>query len=395
MKKLSLFFAVLFTAFCINAQNVSINNDGSTAASSAMLDVKSTTKGFMMPRVTSAQRTTIASPALGLLVFDTDTKTIWTYDGSAWKNLYNNGGGGSLTLPYSQSVNVAGNAFSITNSAGGAIEGITNVASSNGIRGIATINGSNGVYGGTTASNGVGVRGESNTGTGIIAYGGSGIGLSASSLSGTGIYTSSTSGLALNVNGNLKIAGGNTNPSNGAVLTSDASGNATWKSNRIGFHALGINTSHDDLQSGNWYTVIFSSEAYDFANNFAAYGGTAIPAPVDASTFAVPITGVYHLESYLSLRINGQTAAEVSASIRIKIVRNTSTFYIETLPAVEKNYHSWFDATFVLFKISSDYLLQPGDKVSVEITHYNDDGANASIEHDYNYRFSGRLAIPY
>ena len=383
MKKLTLLFTMFFAAFYINAQNVAINNDGTSAASSAMLDVKSTTKGFMMPRLTSAQRGAIVSPALGLLVFDTDTKTIWAYNGSAWANL-SSAGGGSFTLPYENSIAIAGSAFKLTNT-GNAIEGITTGVSSSGIRGIATSNGSNGVVGLGTASNGVGVRGESNTGTGMIAY----------STSGTGLYANSLSGLALNVSGNLKIAGGNTNPSNGAVLTSDADGNAVWKPNRIGFHALGINTSHDDLHSGIWYKVIFSSEAYDFENNFASYSGSAIPAPADASTFTVPVTGVYHLESYLSLRINGQTAAEVSASIRIKVVRNVTTFYIETLPAVEKNYHSWFDATFVLFKISSDYLLLPGDKVSVEITHYNADEAHASIEHDYNYRFSGRLAIPY
>src|SRR5688572_20582907 len=112
MKKLTLLFTLLFAAFIINAQNVAINNDGSTAATSAMLDVKSTTKGFMMPRVTSAQRTAIASPALGLLVFDTETKTIWAYDGASWKNLSTNGGGGGgFTLPFSQTVNTATSAF--------------------------------------------------------------------------------------------------------------------------------------------------------------------------------------------------------------------------------------------------------------------------------------------
>src|SRR6186997_1764089 len=115
MKKFTLLFTVLFAAVAINAQNVAINNDGSSAEASAMLDVKSTTKGFMMPRVTSAQRTTIASPVLGLLVFDTDTKTIWAYNGSSWSNLTSAGGGGSLTLPFNQTVNEAGTAFKITN----------------------------------------------------------------------------------------------------------------------------------------------------------------------------------------------------------------------------------------------------------------------------------------
>ena len=122
MKKLTILLIFFFTVSQLNAQNVAINNDGTSAAPSAMLEVKSTTKGFLMPRVTSAQRAAIVSPALGLLVFDTDTKTIWTYEGSAWKNLYTSGGG--LVLPFSQSINAATSALQITNQCTGAsIEG--------------------------------------------------------------------------------------------------------------------------------------------------------------------------------------------------------------------------------------------------------------------------------
>ena len=44
----------------------------STPAASAVLDVSSTTKGFLPPRMTAAQRTAIATPAEGLLVYQTD-----------------------------------------------------------------------------------------------------------------------------------------------------------------------------------------------------------------------------------------------------------------------------------------------------------------------------------
>ena len=43
---------------------------------SAILDLQSTTKGFLMPRMTSAQRNTIANPAVGLMVFNTDSNAI-------------------------------------------------------------------------------------------------------------------------------------------------------------------------------------------------------------------------------------------------------------------------------------------------------------------------------
>lgn len=56
----------------IVAQNVSINDDGSAPDNSAMLDVSSTTQGALLPRMTEAQRNLIASPATGLLIFQTN-----------------------------------------------------------------------------------------------------------------------------------------------------------------------------------------------------------------------------------------------------------------------------------------------------------------------------------
>jgi hypothetical protein len=50
-----------------------------TPASSAMLDVTSTTKGLLAPRMTSLQRNAISSPAEGLLVYDTDVGAFYYY----------------------------------------------------------------------------------------------------------------------------------------------------------------------------------------------------------------------------------------------------------------------------------------------------------------------------
>ena len=66
---------ILFTAILVvmagiaNAQSVGINADGTAPDASAMLDVKSTTKGFLAPRVSSTSNVT--SPATGLLVYQT------------------------------------------------------------------------------------------------------------------------------------------------------------------------------------------------------------------------------------------------------------------------------------------------------------------------------------
>ena len=55
-----------------------------TPDASAALDITASNKGFLMPRMATAERTAIASPASGLQVYDTDTKTIWYFDGTVW-----------------------------------------------------------------------------------------------------------------------------------------------------------------------------------------------------------------------------------------------------------------------------------------------------------------------
>ncbi|MBM3404357.1 MAG: hypothetical protein FJY10_05655 [Bacteroidetes bacterium] len=60
---------------------------------SAMLDVSSTTKGLLAPRMTTAQRTAIASPANGLLVYDLTTQSYWYYQNPLWKEV----GAGNLS----------------------------------------------------------------------------------------------------------------------------------------------------------------------------------------------------------------------------------------------------------------------------------------------------------
>lgn len=68
------------------AQSFSVNTDGSTADASALLDVKSTSKGVLIPRMNKTERNAIASPATGLLVFQTGPDSIGFhyYYGGTW-----------------------------------------------------------------------------------------------------------------------------------------------------------------------------------------------------------------------------------------------------------------------------------------------------------------------
>lgn len=73
MKKIALFLLLVVSSLkIINAQSLAINSDGSSADASAVLDIKSTNKGLLIPRVTTAQRAAISSPSTGLIVFQTD-----------------------------------------------------------------------------------------------------------------------------------------------------------------------------------------------------------------------------------------------------------------------------------------------------------------------------------
>jgi hypothetical protein len=87
MKKI---FAMIIMALSFSrgySQNIGVNATGAIPHPSAMLDVSSTTKGMLIPRMTAAQRIAISSPATGLQVYDTDNNSCWFYNGSSWAQL--------------------------------------------------------------------------------------------------------------------------------------------------------------------------------------------------------------------------------------------------------------------------------------------------------------------
>lgn len=110
----SIIAAVVFKGNYAHAQGMAVNATGATANSSAMLDVASTTQGMLVPRMTSAQRTAISTPATGLLVYQTDgTAGFYFYNSSAWTSL--SGGGSNVAYTYtsqsSSTTAVAGTAY--------------------------------------------------------------------------------------------------------------------------------------------------------------------------------------------------------------------------------------------------------------------------------------------
>lgn len=117
MKRAVLVF-IIFIVSVLSAH--SQNNIGIgtiTPDASALLDLSSSSKGILIPRMTTAQRNAIASPSKGLMVFDNDTNSFWYFNGSNWTSL---AGSASLTLPYQQTINSSGSGFDIINQGNGA-----------------------------------------------------------------------------------------------------------------------------------------------------------------------------------------------------------------------------------------------------------------------------------
>ncbi len=75
---------VLLVCLFGNVFSQSVGIGTATPDSSAILDLSSSNKGFLMPRMTTAQRDAISNPSLGLKIFNTDDLCEDTYDGVKW-----------------------------------------------------------------------------------------------------------------------------------------------------------------------------------------------------------------------------------------------------------------------------------------------------------------------
>ncbi len=419
MKKISLLLlSSIATALSFAQNNIGIGT--TTPAASALLDVSSTTKGLLIPRMTGAQRTAIASPATGLIVFDTDTKTLWAYDGAAWKNLNAGSGGGGLSLPFA-GTDASAESFKVTNtlSTGTAIYGkVTSInPNSYGVLGEGTGGSSVGVRAKNTsgfaiyadatpigtlspvikgisnsATLGVGVMGESNGVNGRGVYGSSlagiavegygnnagSIGVKGNSLAGTGVKAYSFSGTALDVEGNLKISGGNTNPSNGAVLTSDVAGNAIWKQPaKVAFHAADGSTTAYLLDNAE--TIVrFPNEQYDAGGNFNIQGAASNP-----NAFVAPVSGYYHFDLTLTVSLNSLVYNIYASYCKLR-KNGVSVMYIG---GAAINTAAGSD---VYYSISQGLHLNAGDVITVIAYQANESDIAASCGNQY---FSGFLVF--
>ncbi len=82
--QLILLIWLIFSPLLWSQGNPSVGIGTFTPDPSAILELRSTSKGFLVPRMTTAQRNAISSPALWLLIFNTDTQQFEYWNGTVW-----------------------------------------------------------------------------------------------------------------------------------------------------------------------------------------------------------------------------------------------------------------------------------------------------------------------
>lgn len=94
LKIIAVYLGIVLS-LALNAQSVGIGT--LIADSSAALEVKSTSKGFLLPRMSFVQRNAIANPAAGLIIWCIDCDEMQIYDGIKWKNMSGTAAAGVTT----------------------------------------------------------------------------------------------------------------------------------------------------------------------------------------------------------------------------------------------------------------------------------------------------------
>jgi len=158
MNKLLLAILICFWAIGLMAQN-NVGIGTTTPNQSSILDLTSTDKGFLAPRMTTVQRTAIAAPAPGLLIFDTDFGCYYYYNG-AWNSLCSAIG---PTGPQG----ITGQTGATGNTG---VTGITGATGNTGLQGITGPTGATGITGATGATGATGITGPTGA-TGVTGPG--------------------------------------------------------------------------------------------------------------------------------------------------------------------------------------------------------------------------------
>lgn len=234
---------------------------------------------------------------------------------------------------------------------GNGILGIANGNSSTAIRAIASGDETYGIM--VTAKNGKAISSFATGATGTAAS----------------FYQANPGGMAMEVTGNVRISGGNTNPGMGKVLTSDAIGNASWQAipsqatPKVAFKIKDVYPGGlNNYSESNWFKVYYNTVEYDYGSSISAGGTTS------HSVFTAPNTGLYHFDASVGVNKDGIFAwidlVKINASGQHSSIK--TMVYGETLMDDPANI-----APRQTYSVSTDAKLTAGDRVYVRFRWIN------------------------
>ncbi len=362
------FYAALIVASGIactslQSQTNTFPNSGSvgigttTPNASAKLEIKSTTKGLLIPRMTQAQRNAIPSPATGLLIYQTDNNPgFFYYNGIEWGNAsywktnslgtvlyYNKSNVGIGTGSPAAKLNVTGGSFVSLSSPGYVVVG--DITSSNMALDYNVLQARNNgsaapiylnYYGGTTYL-GPSAAVQIST-TGVLTTNGI-----------VGIRGSSNASYALNVNASTSVGGINiTDPVDNTAFTFTKSGLnygiVVSKTNTTSGVET-INSSNSGSGAGIYATSVDGIGVLGYSSNYhGVYGSTGgTQAAGDYAGFfsgAVDATGGYYNTSDQTMKKNIRdfaSAMDIINKLRPKHYefRSDGDYKLMNLPAGE------------------------------------------------------------
>jgi hypothetical protein len=309
MKKI---YYILTFLLCVYVQTANaqmgVNSTGAEPATSSILDVSSSTKGFLMPRMTTTQRDAIVSPANGLMIYNTSIGELQVYEGG-WKIL------SRANAPLAMSGNSNVGIIQAYNSGTG--QGLYGYS--------ATGFGVLGSSGGTST----GVKGTSTSGSGLEGVSTSGYGVSGISTSNYALYGFAGSNHALyaEINGGTVAAA--------RIVNNNGTGNAIYANNNSSTNAAGrfvnnnVNGDASRFEVTNGTGVFANAtgtgngvdgEANSgYGGYFRSVSGTGLAA-ISSSSY-----GIYAENSSATIpvalfaNISGGTGLEVIASTALKL----------------------------------------------------------------------------
>ncbi len=352
MKKLFLssFVSCFLLPFVSWAQSVGVNT--ATPHASAILDVKSTNKGMLIPRTSSASRTAIASPAKGLILYDTTTSSFWYHNGSSWAEI-SSGSGNGWNLTGNAGTNPASNfigttdyqplLFKVNNMKGGELNAFTYntsfgvdaalAANSGGIANTAM--GYNALFNNTTGDYNTAV-GVSSLASNSTTSNNTAIGVQAmiSNFAGYGNTAAGAYALQGNTSGTHNVAAGDsaaysttTGINNVAVGAMAGWKNSVGANNTFIGHAAGenITTGYANTFLGSAASATSSDYHYATAIGFYAYAGCSNCLALGGTSFAATRVGINNPTPLTDLHIIQQTDAGGDKVRGLRLQRSSNT----------------------------------------------------------------------